>query len=848
MEKKEDVSMGKRMLSLCMALALCLGLLPATALAADTEMDDWEEIVLPQEPELTDTWLGKDNQGNPYYDINWYDKDETEFALESAAELAGLAALLLQNSNWQDVDAEMGRPSNFPGGNDLENLKKANITLSGDIDLSAHSWVPIETFSGTFDGNERTISGLSVTSGVTSYAGLFSYGSPTVKDVTLNKVYIVSNESSAGGIIGDARSNATIEGCKVSGTILYKGDDNVKYSVGGIAGEIGSKVSVSDCTFSGTVYSENNLNQNNGVGGIVGSTSGSTIENCTTAEGAKVCTGATNINAGGIVGYVTNGSVKNCTNNGEIKTKTGSAAHGVGGIVGQMYLTAAAASGDYGIQTCTNTGAITAAGSTSGGNIGGILGLQGSDSQGFSITNCHNSGAISLSGSTQCQVGGIAGGGINGTTIEQCSNTGAITVTASGQNGSAGGIAGKTAGGTVKISQCYNAAAVSIEGGSAGGSAGGLVGTAQNYVDTQISNCYNVGAVSGRNAAGAIGWLRLDMNGEHKLTLEGVFNAGTIAGTSQGGLLGYQTTAGQVTNTLTNCSYWGNCGATGEGNALTSNQMTEDDAWSTNLGLDDDVWEKANNLTDGSLTGYLPVLKENKQTDAPTLTRTKKLDQTPLTITGLPESETIYKDTPAFTLEVTGGSGNGAVTWTSDNEEVATVDSSGKVTIVGLGQVNITATKAEDGKYNEATASESFTVYGRPITEVTILNLEAPVQGASPRQNVSVPEDDPYEVLTSAGIGGPSTLQVTWREQESGNVITTAFEQDKVYTVTMALKCDDYYSFADNVKVNLSNMLESAYETITAKKDTVHRYENKLIITVTFKPTSHVHNLSLIHI
>ena len=837
MEKKEDVSMGKRMLSLCMALALCLGLLPATALAADTEMDDWEEIVLPQEPELTDTWLGKDNQGNPYYDINWYDKDETEFALESAAELAGLAALLLQNSNWQDVDAEMGRPSNFPGGNDLENLKKANITLSGDIDLSAHSWVPIETFSGTFDGNERTISGLSVTSGVTSYAGLFSYGSPTVKDVTLNKVYIVSNESSAGGIIGDARSNATIEGCKVSGTILYKGD-NERYSVGGIAGEIASKVSVSDCTFSGTVYSQNYLWHTNGIGGIVGSTSGSTIKDCTTAEGANVCTGATNINAGGIVGYVTNGSVKNCTNNGEIKTKTGSAAHGVGGIVGEM-----TASSDYGIQTCTNTGEITAAGSTSGGNIGGILGLQYSG-QGFSITDCHNSGEISLSGSKQCQVGGIAGGGINGTTIEQCSNTGAITVTASGPNGSAGGIAGKTAGGTVKISQCYNAVSVSIDKGSAGG----LVGTAMNYADTQISNCYNVGAVSGRNAAGAIGWLRLVMRGEHKLTLEGVFNAGTIAGTSQaGGLLGCQTTAGQVTNTLTNCSYWDDCGATGEGNALTSNQMTDDTDWITHLGLDSSTWEKTSNPTsvdsNGNWMGNLPVLTANEQDPAPQIQRTQKQDQPGFAITDEPTpTDKIYIDSTGFQLGTTGGAEGLSVTWSSSDDDVATVDDSGQVAIKGVGQVTITAKKAGNDSYNEASDAYTFTVYGHPITKVTILDLAAPVQGASPSQNVSVPEGDPYEALTSAGIGGPSTRQVTWRDQGSGNVITTAFEQDKVYTVTMALKCDDYYSFADNVKVNLSNMQESAYQKITAEKDTENGHENYLIITVTFNPTSHVHN------
>ena len=56
----------------------------------------------------------------------------------------------------------------------------------------------------------------------------------------------------------------------------------------------------------------------------------------------------------------------------------------------------------------------------------------------------------------------------------------------------------------------------------------------------------------------------------------------------------------------------------------------------------------------------------------------------------------------------------------------------------------------------------------------------------------------------------------------------------------MRLKCDKYYSFADEVTVNLSNMQENAYSSITAVKDT--QYTDNLIITVTFNPTSHVHN------
>ena len=67
-------------------------------------------------------------------------------------------------------------------------------------------------------------------------------------------------------------------------------------------------------------------------------------------------------------------------------------------------------------------------------------------------------------------------------------------------------------------------------------------------------------------------------------------------------------------------------------------------------------------------------------------------------------------DDPNFRLAPTGGSGNGAVTYESDDTAVATVDSSGEVTIKTTGTTTITATKAADANYNEATASYTLTV------------------------------------------------------------------------------------------------------------------------------------------
>ena len=239
---------------------------------------------------------------------------------------------------------------------------------------------------------------------------------------------------------------------------------------------------------------------------------------------------------------------------------------------------------------------------------------------------------------------------------------------------------------------------------------------------------------------------------QRSVAIEDSYNAGILNGTTKNGIVGSR--QGQVSVTIKDCHYWVGCGGVGNG-SLTANQMTEDGAWAGNLGLlDGSVWEKTDNPTsagsDGKLMGNLPVLTSNKQYPAPQLERTQKQDQSGFAITGQPAG-TIYVDNRGFDLDTTGGNGSGGVTWSSSNDSVATVDSNGNVTIIGVGYVTITATKAGDDTYNSASAGCSFTVHGKPITEVTILNLEAPVQGASTGSvHVDVPEDAPYVGLTSA--------------------------------------------------------------------------------------------------
>ncbi len=120
------------------------------------------------------------------------------------------------------------------------------------------------------------------------------------------------------------------------------------------------------------------------------------------------------------------------------------------------------------------------------------------------------------------------------------------------------------------------------------------------------------------------------------------------------------------------------------------------------------------------------------RSDAAQVTVTKDA-QSPLTIVGGNRIVT-YGDED-FTLQTSGGSGTGAVTWKSSDPDVASVDEiSGKVTIHKAGEAKITADKAGDDRYIPSSAEITVTVnkatltvtaddkrreYGQPNPELT---------------------------------------------------------------------------------------------------------------------------------
>ena len=209
----------------------------------------------------------------------------------------------------------------------VQNDLTLNCTLTADITLTGE-WTPIGTdyrnsYTGTFDGGNHTISGLTV-KGSDENAGLFGYigkDGGTVKNVVLKDVQITSNNQYAnvGGMAGI--NNGTIENCSVSGGSVSG------YSAGGVVGQQYSG-SITLCNSSATVQGTSQ------VGGVVGYTNyGVTLTACyaTGDVTAKDNDTAGIFFAGGVVGS-NGGNLTACYATGDVTGGTGSIY--VGGVTG----------------------------------------------------------------------------------------------------------------------------------------------------------------------------------------------------------------------------------------------------------------------------------------------------------------------------------------------------------------------------------------------------------------------------------------------------------------------------------------------------------------------------------
>ena len=303
--------MKKKLLSLLLALCLVMALVPMTAFAEGTSVDNWDGTA----------------------DTSWYTSapDASEYHISTAEQLAGLAQL---------VNADPGT-TNFAG---------KTFYLENDLDLSGHEWISIGTvlggdypeysFCGVFDGQGHVISNLysheSYIEGADESHNLLRnalFGSVyngEVKNLGVADAEIwidPKDDSAAGkGILVDWMGKSKITNCWTSGSI-YSGT-KIEKNIGGIVG-----VTMQGCTISGcysTATLTGNFTNSEGyytepnpadwpcdtIGGIVGAKFDGNLTVTDCWFDGKIAVNSIKAAVGGIVGYTDDqlgsGTVNNC--------------------------------------------------------------------------------------------------------------------------------------------------------------------------------------------------------------------------------------------------------------------------------------------------------------------------------------------------------------------------------------------------------------------------------------------------------------------------------------------------------------------------------------------------------
>lgn len=208
----------------------------------------------------------------------------------------------------------------------VRNYRDKHFVLTADITLT-ENWMPIgpssnKAFTGTFDGNWHTISGLAISGPGHTYYGLFGYiAGAEICNLSLQNVEIDAQYeygSWVGGLTGYATGNSIIENCYIEGSV--SGTSQSK--TGGLAGSVVG-AAIIQCFVDVNVTSTAG---NAGAGGLAASLSGkgSRITN-SYAVGS-----VTGYYAGGMVGVLEGAaSVENSYAVGAVSSESGG-----GGLVG----------------------------------------------------------------------------------------------------------------------------------------------------------------------------------------------------------------------------------------------------------------------------------------------------------------------------------------------------------------------------------------------------------------------------------------------------------------------------------------------------------------------------------
>jgi hypothetical protein len=448
-------------------------------------------------------------------------------------------------------------------------VQTADIDASSDSSWNAGAGFspigsPATFFSGTYDGQGDTISGLFVSQGNGDNIGMFGMAHyATIKNLVLASVNIYGRKT-VGAVVGYNYA-ATVDNCSSTGSVNGTSD-----YVGGLVGE-------SD---GGTVSNSHTGAKVTGSGGWVGGLIGDNANNNNVISRISNCYAIGNVSGvnssvGGLAGQNDYGSkIEKSYSTGNVN---GSGY--VGGFVGFNYHSTASIDSSYA------TGRVSGNASV-GGFAGGI-------DNGATITNCSSSGTVVCSGGPS---GGFVGGVSNSSSLSNC-----YTTSIDSGADDAGGFAGSSQQYTT-ISQCYSTG--SVVGGTY---VGGLVGyQGSTYGGESTTNSYSTDDVvaSGTFVGGLVG--NNYLGGITKCYSTGSVSSG---GSPVGGLVGYN-------NVSSSGSFWdtqtsGQASSGSGDNSETTVQMKTQSTF-TSAG-----WDFANTWAIDSTANYgYPVLLWQSQIPA----------------------------------------------------------------------------------------------------------------------------------------------------------------------------------------------------------------------------------------
>ena len=501
----------------------------------------------------------------------------------------------------------MSRGVNYTLANNI-----SAIATSTSADVWNSTFIPINAFSGVFDGRGYAINDLKINLPSDFQVGLFksTTSAATVENIILNSVDVTGRQDVAGlvggnhGLISNAHSTGTIYATDLTyagtgglvgyayTTSLIKDSSSsgnvssVGFSLGGLLGgqennaivrnsfsdatvssahawgEIGGLVGTngSGATIQGS-YATGSVNGTILVGGLVGKNSGGSIN---TSYASGVVAGQARV--GGLVGSnVLGGTIVDSYASGSV---TGRAV--VGGLVG--YNDGSISSSVQGVPSTYATGTVVStSNNVSGANTsndddaGGLVGLN--DVNGH-IADAYATGSVTdlFTGTGYwSNVGGLVGW--NAGSIARSHASGATQGTAE-----VGGLVGVNWGGTIDQSYATGAVHALIDSG------GGLVGYAASPSSrSQITNSYATGAVTvATNTAGGL----VGMNGGD---ISNSYATGAVnSQTNVGGLIGYNDNTGSSTGNVQTSYATGSVVGTNEvGGLVGFNLASVEDSYAT---------------------------------------------------------------------------------------------------------------------------------------------------------------------------------------------------------------------------------------------------------------------------